>query len=113
MKKPAKIYDGLVLKQLLTEHYNITDAIPAGDPEEQIIAVKTGDDFPWRIRINKEGWFVLDKQWSARTSAFTATKPKWYQQKKDKLDITVLYLYIIKRHNKSCEWMTNWEKIIL
>jgi len=90
------------LHEKLLEHYDFK----VDEKGNDIYQVKTNEDFPYRIRKNKKDQFVLDQQFAERSYM----KAKWYQQKVADTKETLL-LFIIKRHNKSCNHMTNWKTI--
>lgn len=77
---------------------------PNGDFE--LITIKTGDSYPYKVHV-VDGKFRLSQSFSPRTYvAPTFKKIKDFDSREEALAA------IVKRHNKSCEYMKNWVKIV-
>ncbi len=73
---------------------------------DEIIQIKSKDSYPYRIRKDGTVW-KLAQSFSPRVNIEPKFKSigKFYLTRDDALE------RIIKRHNKSCEYMTNWIRI--
>ena len=98
MSIPPNDKDGVFYQKVMSNQYSFT----TDEHGDEIIRIKTEDDFPYRIRRDGEVW-KLSKAFSARV---------YLKQKFSKVGDFVTredaLIRIIKRHNKSCEYMTHW-----
>lgn len=77
-----------------------------GDPSTwQVLQIKNNQDFPYKIK-QKRDEFVLSKGWSPRVNI-----PVRYQQVARFKSLEEAYKRLIKKHNKSCQHMSNWNTI--
>lgn len=92
----------MTLQQKMEPQYSFT----SDEDGNEVIAIKSGDDFPYRIRKKNAVAWRLDQSFSARASI----KPS-YKKVGDFLSREEALQRIVMRHNKSCKHMTNWTPI--
>lgn len=89
------------LQARMESQYDFT----ADEKGDEFVAIKTGDDFPYRVRKDGGVW-VLAQSFSARSWL----KPS-FKQIGIFLSRDSALERIVKRHNKSCKHMANWSPI--